>query len=586
MLAKSFKRRILLLYISVVILFLLIFYQLFRLTVRNQEMLTDFAERQHNLVIEIPPERGVIYDHRMQVLATNLRSPSIYAVPRLISKSNIKKLAAILSRILGLDQKYLSDRLLRDKSFVWLKRRTAVKEAEEIMSLENPVLGVAYESKRFYPHSEMLSNILGLCDIDNKGVDGLEMLYERELSGRTGYRYTKRDALGREIVSMEQKLIPAVDGADLILTIDKHIQFYTEQALNEAFLQWKAKAAIAVVMNPKTGEILAMASRPTFDPNFRGKSDTASRRNRPVTDIFEPGSVFKIVTVTGALQEKAIQLTDTFNCEQGFWRARPNRTIHDVHPYGILDVPMVLIKSSNIGTVKIAMKLGDKKLYEYVKKFGFGDKTGIDFPGEVVGIFRPLDRWSKFSITSIPYGQEVAATALQMVRAVSVIANGGYLVKPYLLKEIKDSKGVVLSHREPELRGPIVSPAVAETVKGILERVVSEGTGKGAYMTDIRAGGKTGTSQKLEPNGTYSHSHFIGSFIGFAPVEDPQLAMFVGIDDPHPLYYGGTVAAPVFKSVIERSLWYLGYVPPAVKEGEAAAGTGEIRANPTFSSIS
>lgn len=555
------KTRFLVVDLIILLIFPLLIYQIIRLTVQNHTFLVDFAKRQHNLVIEIQPERGAIMDRNLKEFATNLKVPSIYAVPRLIAARERSGLVAQLSEILNLDRSFLLERLSRDKAFVWLKRRTSVREAEEIRKLQNPKLGITYEPKRFYPHGEMLSNVIGFCNIDSVGVEGLELHYDQKLSGRGGYRYTRRDALGRELIAFEQKLIPAVNGGRLILTIDQYIQYVTEQALDEAFRKHRAESAIAAVMNPKTGEILALASRPTFDPNRLGDSDVAHRRNRPITDIFEPGSVFKIVTAAAALNEGKVTLEDVFDCEHGEWRVRPGRVIHDVHPYGLLKFPEVLIKSSNIGTVKIAMRLEKETLHQYIKDFGFGERTGIDFPGEVSGILRPTDKWSKISITSIPFGQEVAATAIQMLRAISAIANGGYLVRPYLVQEIQDEHGVMLSRTEQVFSEPILKPEVVSVLKEILERVVTEGTGNRAQIKGIRVAGKTGTSQKLDPKGGYSHRHFVGSFIGFAPAEDPVLAMIVSLDDPKPYYYGGTVAAPVFKDVMERSLIYLGYVP-------------------------
>jgi len=596
------KTRFLVVDLIILLVFPLLIYQITKLTVQNHTFLVDFAKRQHNLVIEIQPERGAILDRNLKEFATNLKVPSIYAVPQLISARERNGLSAQLSDILGLDRSFLLERLSRDKAFVWLKRRTSVREAEEIRKLKNPNLGITYEPKRFYPHGEMLSNVIGFCNIDSIGVEGLELHYHQKLCGRMGYRYTRRDALGRELIAFEQKLIPAVNGARLILTIDQYIQYVTEQALEEAFQKYRAESAIAAVMNPKTGEILALASRPTFDPNRLGDSDVAHRRNRPITDIFEPGSVFKIVTAAAALNEEKATLEDVFDCENGEWRVRPSRVIHDVHPYGRLTFPEVLIKSSNIGTVKVAMRLEEETLYQYIKKFGFGQRTGIDFPGEVSGILRPPDQWSKVSITSIPFGQEVAATALQMLRAISVIANGGYLVRPYLVREIQDEHGVMLSRTEPAFSEPILKPEVVTTLKQILERVVTEGTGTRAQIKGIKVAGKTGTSQKLDPNGGYSHRHFVGSFIGYAPAEDPTLAMIVSLDDPKPYYYGGTVAAPVFKEVMERSLIYLGYVPTkkeveektklkdeylpslrATEGSEAISGPGLLR-RPTASS--
>ncbi len=560
------KTRFLIVDLVIVAIFPLIIYQIFCLTIKNHDMLIQFANRQQNLVIEVEAERGSILDRNGKEFATNLKVPSIYVVPRLIPDKDRVEIAKELSQILNLDEAFIKDRINRDKSFVWLKRRTSIKEADEIQKLKKGYLGITYGPKRFYPHGEMLSNVLGFSNIDTVGVEGLELLYNQKLSGRNGFRYTKRDALGREMIAFEEKTIPAVNGARLILTIDQHIQYLTEQALDEAYLKNHAESAIAVVMNPKTGEILAIASRPTFDSNHIGNSSADQRRNRPITDIFEPGSVFKIVTVAGALNEGVVTVDDKFDCENGEWQVRPRRVIHDVHKYGVLALPEVLIKSSNIGTVKIAMKMGDKKLYQYIKNFGFGEKTGIDFPGEVNGILRPPEKWSKISITSIPFGQEVAATAIQMLRAICVIANGGHIVKPYLLKEIQDGDGITLQTKEPVISEPILKPEVVQTMTQILERVVSEGTGDRARIDGIRVAGKTGTSQKLEPSGVYSHSRFVGSFIGFAPAENPQLAMIVSINNPHPYYYGGTVAAPVFKEVIEKSLIHMGYVPKKEKK--------------------
>ncbi|MBI1977836.1 MAG: penicillin-binding protein 2 [Candidatus Omnitrophica bacterium] len=561
------KTRFLLVDLVIVAIFPLLVYQIVRLTIQNHDFLVEFANRQHNLVIEVEPDRGAILDRNFKEFATNLKIPSIYAIPRLIPAKEKPELIETLSKILRLDRAFLSDRLDRDKAFIWLKRRTSFREAEAIHKLKNPNLGITYEPKRFYPHGAMLSNVVGFCNIDNVGVEGLELLYNQKLIGRKGFRYTKRDALGREMVALEEKVIPTVNGARLILTIDQYIQYVTEQALEEAFRKHKAESAIAVVMNPRTGEILAMASRPTFDSNQLGASDVAHRRNRPITDIFEPGSVFKIVTATAALNEGKVSLSEIFNCEHGQWRVRPKRIIHDVHPYGNLTFPQVLIKSSNIGTVKIGMRLGEKTLYDYIRKFGFGERTGIDFPGEVVGILRPPEKWSKFSITSIPFGQEVAATALQMLRAISVIGNEGRMVRPYLLKEIQDAEGTTLFKREPEVSEPVIQPKIAEIMTQILERAVTEGTGNRAKIEGVRVAGKTGTSQKLEPGGGgYSHKHFVGSFIGYAPAENPMLAMIVSINDPHPYYYGGTVAAPVFKEVVEKSLLHLGYAPKKKKE--------------------
>jgi cell division protein FtsI (penicillin-binding protein 3) len=306
-----------------------------------------------------------------------------------------------------------------------------------------------------------------------------------------------------------------------------------------------------------------MASRPTFNPQEPAQYATEARRNRNITDFYEPGSSFKIVTTAGALNEGVMNRDKTVYCENGAWPVGRN-TLHDVHPYGELTFDNVFVKSSNIGTVKIARLLGPENLYRYVKAFGFGEPTGLGLPGEVTGVIRPTSQWSKNSINAIPIGQEIAATPLQVLRAFAAIANGGYLVRPFVVSEIRDAQGVALKQYTPQISEPILKPGIASQVTEILEKVVSEGTGKAAQIPGIRVAGKTGTSQKIDPKGGYSHSNFMATFAGFAPAENPRLAMVVVLDDPKPLYYGGTVSAPVFKDVIEKSLLYLGIVP----EGE------------------
>ncbi len=573
MLARISERRFWVIHIGVIAIFLLITGQLIRLSFIERDALLQLVDRQHSLVVEIKQNRGRILDRNMKELAMNIKVPSIYAVPRIIRDK--EEMARTLSKILDKDKAFIMSRIERDKAFVWLKRHASQKEADAIRDMKSQKLGIVYENKRLYPNGELFANIIGFCDIDNQGIEGIEMIHDKFLKGRTGYRFTKRDALGREVVAFEEKLVPPVDGANITLTIDQYIQYLTERSLDEAFKKWKAKGASAVVMNPNTGEILAMANRPTFNPNESiSAGDPAERRNRAITDIYEPGSVFKIVTAAAAFDAGKVSIADQFNCEKGTWQITRSRVIHDVHPYGMLTFPQVMQKSSNIGTVKIAMRLGEKGLYEYIRKFGFGQQTGIDLPGEVNGIVHPLNKWSKISITSVPYGQEVAATGMQMLNAVSVIANGGRLVRPFMIREIKDNEGVVLKQTEPMVRQMVVEPETAEVINEMLQLVVGEGgTGKAAAIKGIKVAGKTGTSQKLE-NGTYSHSKHVGSFVGYAPADNPMLAMLVVIDEPRGAYYGGVVAAPVFQEVIEDSLRYLGYFPN--EEPESKLKTDKI----------
>jgi cell division protein FtsI/penicillin-binding protein 2 len=519
------------------------------------------AKKQHRLIIPLEPKRGRILDRKGRELAATVKSPSVYASPRLMDNAAKGMLARQLAGILGLDPAWLRARLARDKAFVWVKRKVTDREAEEVRKLAHPAIGLQDEFKRFYPHGQEHAHVLGFCNIDQRGLEGLELAYDEALKGEKGWRHAQRDALGREILALEEKEIPPRHGHDLMLHLDHFIQHAVERELDRAFVKWQAKGACAIVMEPDTGRIVAMASRPSFDPNDYKNSTIDSRRNRCVTDFYEPGSIFKVITIAAALNEEKVKLEDTFDCERGTWHVSRSRVIHDVHPYGELDLPHILIKSSNIGTVKVAKRIGEKLLYDYIRRFGFGELTRVEFPGEVEGIVHPLDRWSKISITSIPYGQEVAATALQMLRALSMVANGGRWVDPRVVKEIRDEFGVVFHREAPFAKRRVLRPDVAEHVRDMLVQAVEEGTGKAARIPWVRVAGKTGTAQKLNPGGGYSHTNFIGSFMGFAPADHPLLAMIVMLDDPHPSYYGGTVAAPVFKAVMEDALLYLGYVP-------------------------
>ncbi len=559
MAVRSYRKRYIIVYCFTFLLFVPVYYRLISLQIFNQEKLVELAAKQHHLGVEIAPKRGYIFDRNGNEFAISLKVPSIYVVPRLIFTK--EKTAERLSEMLDLDYEFVKDRLSRDKAFMWLKRKVSEAEAKAIRDLEDPNINIIYENKRFYPHGKLLSHVLGFCDIDNKGLEGIELTLNKYLCGRSGYQFTKRDARGRRLIALEDRYIPPVNGYDVTLTVDQFIQHIVESELEEAFEKWKAKGATAVVLDCREGKVLAMANRPTYDLNMYSQAEEAFRRNRAITDFFEPGSVFKIITASAALQENIVTLEDEFYCEKGEYHVRRGRVLHDVHPYGNLDFPTVIIKSSNIGTVKIAQKLGEDFLYRYIKKFGFGELTSIDLPGEVSGMAHHPNQWSKISITAIPIGQEVAVTALQLGVAISAIANGGNLVRPFIVDNIKDDKDVIIKKNLPLLKRRVIDENVAKTMRDILTRVVEEGTGKRARIKGIKVAGKTGTAQKiLKDRRGYSHSDFMACFIGFVPADEPLLSIVVVFDEPRGAYYGGTVAAPVFKNIAEKSLNYLGYV--------------------------
>jgi cell division protein FtsI (penicillin-binding protein 3) len=420
------------------------------------------------------------------------------------------------------------------------------------MKLEG--MGFMKEGRRFYPNGVLGAHVIGFANIDNIGLQGVEFEYDHYLRGTKGVAQFLRDARQRDL-SIDRGLIPPKDGLDVVLTLDETIQFIAENALEKAYRKHNARAASIIVMDPKTGEILAFANRPTFSPDHPDETSVESRTNRAVAFVYEPGSVFKIVTASAALEEGTQKEDDVIFCENGKYKVA-NHILKDAHPKGLLTFQQVIEQSSNIGTVKVAQKLGPNKVYEYAHRYRFGMKTGVGMIGEVSGWLKPTSQWSKTSIGAVPIGQEVTVTSMQLLGMIATVANDGLYMKPYYVKMIRDAQGGVIESFHPQPVGQVIRKETAQRMTAILQGVVERGTGQSAKMKEITAAGKTGTAQKVV-GGTYSHNKFVGTFIGFAPVEDPKLAIIVTVDEPHPAYYGGTVAGPAFKEVVENSLKYL-----------------------------
>ncbi|MFA4993283.1 MAG: penicillin-binding transpeptidase domain-containing protein [Candidatus Omnitrophota bacterium] len=528
----------------------LLFIQFFR-----SNYLTSIARKQHNQFVELEPRRGSIYDCNLKAQAFNLSMDSLYAEPNAIKDRDKAKIVEKLLPILGVDRAYLQDRLYRKKSFIWLARKLSPDKSESIKALKIKGLGFIKETKRIYPNSYLASHIVGFSGMDNTGLEGIERDFNSYLKGNSGWAIFLRDARQKKLDIWEKMVLP-VDGLDLVLTIDEVIQYIAERELDKAFKHYNAKGASIIVMDPHTGRILAMASRPSYDLNDHSSVSKDSMRNRSICDLFEPGSVFKIVTASAALEEKKVTEEDKFFCENGAYRVG-GRILHDHRPHGTLTFRQVIEESSNIGTVKVAQLLGPDTVYRYLKAFGFGSKLGIDLSGEISGMIKPTRAWSKTSISAVPIGQEVGVTALQLASAISVIANGGQLMKPYIIESVRDKEGRIIKQNKPVLIRKVISVDTAMRIKKILTGVVEEGTGKMARVSGFSAAGKTGTAQKLEPNGAYSHRKFIATFIGFAPAEDPLLAIVVTVDEPYPYYFGGVVAAPVFQKVAGDAIRYI-----------------------------
>jgi len=520
----------------------------------NSEYLSSRADEQHSHVITLEPKRGTIYDRRMRPFAVNVPAYSLYASPRTMTASQKETVLRELPKIVSVSMEFLKNKLSRDKSFIWLLRKLSPEEMTKVKSQNLKGLNFLKESKRNYPNQSMAAQIIGFAGTENEGLEGIELKYNDFLHGHSGSARMLRDARQKDLLIEESFLLPQ-HGFDLILTIDQTIQYIAERAMDKAFNKNNAKGATLVLINPKTGEILAMVNRPTYDLSQISSSQSDSRRNRAVSDMYEPGSVFKIVTASAALEEEIVFEDDKFFCENGEYRVA-NHILHDHTSHGTLTFREVIEQSSNIGVVKIAQLLGGDLVNKYAQRYRFGRKTDIDLPGEVSGVLKPVSRWSKTSIGAVPIGHEVGVSTLQLACAVAAIANKGIYMKPFIVKYITDQKGEIIEEFHPKPVAQVISEKTARRLTDILVGVVENGTGKRARIKNIKVAGKTGTAQKIV-NNVYSHNKFYATFIGFAPADDPVIAMAIMFDEPHPNHYGGTVSAPVFQEVAENVLKYL-----------------------------
>jgi cell division protein FtsI (penicillin-binding protein 3) len=507
------------------------------------------AQRQQQHTVEIAPQRGTIFDRQMNPLAMSLAVDSVYAVPSEIPDPAM--VATLLAPALGLDESDLLGRLKAFRSFCWVKRKTTGEEAERVRALNLKGVYLQREAKRFYPKGELAAPVVGYVGLDDRGLDGLEYSQDDLIGGHPGRVLIASDARRRSFYSTEW---PGRPGKNLVVTLDEKIQYIAEKELSEAVRAWQAAGGVVIVQNPNTAEILAMASEPTFDPNKFGKSSANAWLNRGVGWVFEPGSTFKLVTLSAALEEGLTTPQEVINCQEGSIELA-GHVIHDHRPFGDLTVTQIIADSSGVGAIKLALRLGEERLYRYIRNFGFGTRTEIELPGEECGLLKPPNRWSGISIGEISDGQEVGVTPLQLVTAFSAIANGGMLYTPRIVRDIfldeaHDPLPPVSGRR-------VVSERTAEMARGILAQVVERGTGTAAQLNGYSAAGKTGTAQKVDASGRYSKSHYVASFVGFAPVTHSAITILVAIDAPTGAIYGAEVAAPVFRSIAEQTLGYL-----------------------------
>jgi stage V sporulation protein D (sporulation-specific penicillin-binding protein) len=551
--SKNVNARLYLIFIAFALVFFFLLARLVFVQIFNAPQLKDIARAQHSSFSEVEPQRGDIFDRNLKPLALNSISYSIFASAEFTpTEKEKRKMLALLS----LDKDYLDRKIIEQKSFVWLARKINPDISARLKGLEINGLGQIREYKRLYPNGSLAAHLLGFTDIDNRGLEGIELYTDAYLSGMKGWRLTQRDAKRRELICWGYKSILPTDGYDIVLTIDSVIQNIVERHLRLTAERYKALSATAIVMQPASGEILALYNYPDYDLNNLADYSAAWRRNLAVTDVFEPGSSFKFITAASALEEEKVKLEDRFFCENGQYRVG-GRILHDHKPHAELSFKEVIEHSSNIGTAKVAQLLGKNTLYRYIKDFGFGSPTEIDLPGEVKGIVHPPSRWSRTSLSSVPMGQEIAVTPIQLIRAVSCVANDGMLVKPQIIKLIqRKDKKVIKSFPAQEVRR-VISAQTARALKDILAGVVENGTGKLAAVPGYRAAGKTGTAQKARPTGGYYRNKYIASFAGFVPADQPVISILVVVNEPRPIYFGSQVAAPVFRKIATETLRYL-----------------------------
>ncbi len=533
--------------------------------------LAQLAERQYSRTVVLPGERGAIVDRNGEPLATSSPAESLFAQPRAVGDP--VRVAARLAPLIDVPERELHAALTGPRSFVWLRRKLPPAVAAQVKALREPGLGFVPEPLRLYPNRELAAHVVGFDGVDG-GLEGIERAANAALLGTPGKAIVGRDALGREVVT-EAVLTQPAPGHGVMLTIDKTIQYLAEREIDAAFRRTRARAAMAIVLDPRTGDVLALAIRPTFNPNtFLDVPSKDYWRNRAVTDPFEPGSTFKVILAAAALEEGVVHPDDRIWAENGSLKIAKT-TIHDWKKFGWLTFGEVLQNSSNVGSIKVGLALGRDRYYRYMTAFGFGAPTGVGLAGESRGLLRDPQRWSALSLPTMSIGQEVSVTALQLVAAFGAVANGGTLMQPRLVKAEFDAAGRETRRFEPRAVRQVISPETARTLTRLLTRVVEAGTGHLAAIPGYDVAGKTGTAQKLDPaTHRYSRAPGVLSFVGFVPADDPRLVMLVMLDEPKNESWGSEAAAPIFSAIGGQVLRYLEVPPRDAAPLQIVTGSG------------
>jgi cell division protein FtsI (penicillin-binding protein 3) len=555
-----FKVRVVFLSCLLFVCFVFVMGRMFQLQVLKKEQLYKLAAQQQHIQIPLVPKRGTVYDSNGDELAVSIEVESVYADARKVV--DVEKTARELASILQIDREELKQRLKTHRPFEWVQRKISSKEAERIKALQLPGVSFLNENRRFYPNSQLAAHLIGFVGLDSKGLEGIEFQYDALLNGENHVWTAARDAHGRQIAMGNVPFEKEDHYRNIVLTVDKPLQHITETELDRGVEKWGAKGGMAIAMDPSTGKILAMASYPTFNPNQFIQYRSKSWRNEAISDVFEPGSLFKVFLAAAALEEQVVRPSDSFFCENGSYTVY-DRTIHDTSKHGWLTFQQILKFSSNIGASKVGEKMGRERFYRYIAAFGFGEKTRINLPGEGKGIVHHPRYWPPVALDTISFGQGISVTGIQLVTALSAIANGGFLMRPYVVEKTLNEKGEVVQSFQPETIRKVISGATAEKVTALLKATTEKGgTGEGAVPAGYDVAGKTGTAQKVDSLlGGYSETRYTSSFMGFAPSGEPRLALLVVIDEPQGGNYGGVVAAPIFKAIMEKVLPYLHVVP-------------------------
>ncbi|NLW84426.1 MAG: penicillin-binding protein 2 [Phycisphaerae bacterium] len=546
----------------------LLAWRLYDLQVVQSESFEQTSRRQQNAVVPEKAQRGFIVDSRGRLLAASNISYTVFAEPRRFEDPEaVKIVAAELHDTLGVPGHEICGMIFdaTNPGYLPLKSDVDALTRDAVLAARLPGIGAESQWKRYYPGGTLTSHIIGFIGTDQIGLAGLEQRYDALLRGSEGRSVFVVDAMRRPIAASLADRVESVDGQSLILTIDTTIQEFVRAAVHKKMTEYEAEAAVGIMMNPWTGAILAMVSLPDYDPDAFSRTPPERMKNRAIGDVYEPGSIFKPIVAAIALDSGAVGYNEKFDCENGYF-ARYRIGEFGNKRYGVLDMREIQIHSSNVGMAKIGLTMGDKKLYNGLQLFGFGTPTGVDMPGEEGGILHPLNRWSGWSITRIPFGHEVSVTALQMARAYCILANGGSVVRPHIVRAVVDRSGKVTEYKQPGAgAGYILKPEVAHwMVRDALTAVVNEGTGAPAALKNCQVWGKTGTANMALPGGGYDESNYVASFVGGAPADKPAVVVLVSIIRPNrdlgKGYSGGRVAAPVVKEILENTLPYLGVI--------------------------